>query len=123
MLSVSQTLICVQYNLEERKETLATPAGDCRPSLPLPPVAAPMSDAKQAALYKGDTRARMVDLYADGVLVVTWTSSGTTDGFESIYFPGTSGTTIEIVGVLQDSEWLSILEVGRSRPTFQSTSH
>lgn len=50
-------------------------------------------------------------MYVDGVLVTTWTSSGMTDGFESIDLSETSGTTIEIVGVLDSFEWLSIIEV------------
>ena len=50
-------------------------------------------------------------MYVDDVLVTTWTSSGTTAGFESIDLSGTSGSMIEIVGVLGDSEWLSIIEV------------
>ena len=52
-------------------------------------------------------------MYVDGVLVTTWTSSGTTAGFESIDLSGTSGSVVEIVGVLGDSEWLSIVEVSR----------
>ena len=47
----------------------------------------------------------------DGALVTTWTSSGTTAGFESIDLSGTSGSVIDVVGVLGDSEWLSIIEV------------
>eukprot|EP00752_Nemacystus_decipiens_P014959 g13318.t1 len=62
------------------------------------------------ALYKGTTRVRTVEVYADGVLVTTWTSSGTTEGFESVDISGTSGSMLEIVGVLEDSEWLSIIE-------------
>ena len=54
---------------------------------------------------------RTVEVYVDGVLVTTWTSSGTTTDFESIDISGTSGTTIEIVGVLGNNEWLSIIEV------------
>lgn len=53
-----------------------------------------------------------MEIYVDGSLVITWTSSGTTDDFESIYLPGTSGELIEVTGVLEDTEWLSILEVG-----------
>lgn len=56
---------------------------------------------------------RTVEVYVNGVVVTTWTSLGTTNGFESIDLSGTSGTTIEIVGVLGDSEWLSIIEVSR----------
>ncbi|CAN0375801.1 unnamed protein product, partial [Ectocarpus fasciculatus] len=39
-----------------------------------------------------------------------WTSSGTATGFENIEVD-TMGRWIEIVGVLEDSEWLSIMEV------------
>ena len=71
------------------------------------------SDAtsQQPALFRGDVRVRTVEVYVDGVLVTTWTSSGTTTDFESIDISGTSGTAIEIVGVLGNSEWLSIIEV------------
>eukprot|EP00752_Nemacystus_decipiens_P014960 g13319.t1 len=64
----------------------------------------------RVALYRGDTRVRTVEVYVDGVLVTTWTSSGTTSGFESIDLSGMTGSMIEIVGVLDDSEWLSIIE-------------
>lgn len=53
-------------------------------------------------------------VYVDGVLFTTWTSSGTTTALESIDLWGTSGEMIEIVGVLEDSEWLSIVEVSCS---------
>ncbi|CAM9842773.1 unnamed protein product, partial [Ectocarpus sp. 8 AP-2014] len=68
-------------------------------------------DELRVALYNGDIRVRTIDVSVDGVLVATWTSSGTTDGFESIAFPdGISGTVINLQGVLDDSEWLSIIE-------------
>ena len=47
----------------------------------------------------------------DGALVTTWTSSGTTDDPESIALTGTSGSVIDVTGVLSDDEWLSIIEV------------
>ena len=72
-------------------------------------------------MYKGDTRARTVEVYVDGVLVTTWTSSGTTVGFESIDLSGTSGSVIDVVGVLGDSEWLSIIEVSLATPFKQSS--
>lgn len=54
----------------------------------------------------------MTQVYVDGALITTWTSSGTTDDFESIDLSGTSGEIIEVTGVLGDSEWISIVEVG-----------
>lgn len=50
-------------------------------------------------------------VYVDGELITTWTSSGTTDDFESIDLSGTSGELIEVTGILGESEWLSIVEV------------
>lgn len=79
-------------------------------------------------MYKGDTRTRTIDIYVDGSKTDTWTSSGTTTALENVKlgFHFTSSTssyscvhpgvaveeTIELRGVLADSEWLSILEVG-----------
>ena len=63
------------------------------------------------AMYKGTTRTRTVQVYVDGSLVSTWTSSGTTDNFERIDVSSASGQVLEITGVLDDSEWLSIVEV------------
>eukprot|EP00752_Nemacystus_decipiens_P006549 g5897.t1 len=62
------------------------------------------------ALYKGNTRTRIIDIYVDDVKITTWTSSGKTAGFESVEL-GTQGQVIELHGVLAESEWLSILEV------------
>ncbi|CAM9160433.1 unnamed protein product [Ectocarpus sp. 4 AP-2014] len=68
-------------------------------------------DELRVALYNGDIRVRTIDVIVDGALLTTWTSSGTTNGFESIALPDTaSGTLIELQGVLDDSEWLSIIE-------------
>ncbi|CAN0303751.1 unnamed protein product, partial [Ectocarpus sp. 12 AP-2014] len=68
-------------------------------------------DELRVALYNGAIRVRTIDVFLDGALVTTWTSSGTTNGFESIALPDTaSGTVIELQGVLDDSEWLSIIE-------------
>ncbi|CAM9294633.1 unnamed protein product, partial [Ectocarpus fasciculatus] len=61
-------------------------------------------------LYKGDIRTRTIDIYVDGYHITTWTSSGTTAGFESVELM-TQGQVIELVGDLNDIEWLSILEV------------
>ncbi|CAM9252749.1 unnamed protein product [Ectocarpus sp. 12 AP-2014] len=69
-------------------------------------------DGLRVALYTGDIRVRTIDVFVDGALVTTWTSSGTTNGFESIALPDTaSGTVIELQGVLDDSKWLSIIEI------------
>lgn len=82
-----------------------------------------------AAMYKGDTRTRTLDIYVDDVLETTWTSSGTTTDFETVklgFFTtdstsggggydyshvGVAGSKVELVGDLVASEWLSILEV------------
>ena len=63
-----------------------------------------------AALFRGDERTRTIEIYVDSVIVTTWTSSGTTLAFESVTL-GVTGRTIELRGVLVDSEWLSIMEV------------
>ncbi|CAN0133967.1 unnamed protein product [Scytosiphon promiscuus] len=64
----------------------------------------------RVALYKGDTRTRTMDVSIDGTLAITWTSSGTTSDFQSIDMSGYTGRSIEITGVLDDSEWISIIE-------------
>ena len=65
-------------------------------------------------MYKGDERTRTVNIYVDGVIVITWTSLGTTLDFESVTL-GVAGSNIELRGVLEDSEWLSIMEVHNTR--------
>eukprot|EP00752_Nemacystus_decipiens_P013409 g11873.t1 len=62
------------------------------------------------AMYKGTTRQRTMEVYVDGVLVTTWTSSGTTDSFENISMSGSTGQVVEVTGVLGAFEWLSIIE-------------
>eukprot|EP00903_Cladosiphon_okamuranus_P018634 g17151.t1 len=62
------------------------------------------------AMYKGDERARTMDIYVDDVMVTSWTSSGTTTAFESIDL-GVTGQAVELRGVVDGSEWLSITEV------------
>lgn len=64
-----------------------------------------------AALYRGDSRTRTIDIFVDGVAIKAWTSSGETTGFETIEL-GVQGTVIDLRGVLTDSDWLSISEVG-----------
>ena len=63
-------------------------------------------------MSKGNERMRTIDIYVDGIIVTTWTSSGTTLDFETVTL-GVTGTSIELRGVLEDSEWLSIMEVRR----------
>lgn len=64
-----------------------------------------------AALFKGDARQRTLEVYVEGRLVTTWTSSGHTSDFETIDLPGRPAQTVELRGVLSRSQWLSILEV------------
>ena len=61
-------------------------------------------------MYKGDERTRTIDIYVDGAFTTSWTSSGTTLDYEAIAL-GVTGESIELRGVLDDSEWLSIMEV------------
>ena len=61
-------------------------------------------------MYKGDERTRTVDIYVDGAVITSWTSSGNTLDFETVAL-GVTGSTIELRGMLEDSEWLSIMEV------------
>lgn len=65
-------------------------------------------------MYKGDLRTRTMDIYVDGAMQTSWTSSGTTTDFENVEL-GVTGQTVELRGVLADSEWLSITEVRVSR--------
>lgn len=51
-----------------------------------------------------------MDIYVDGILSTSWTSSGIISDFETVDL-GVAGQTIELRGVLADSEWLSIMEV------------
>lgn len=68
------------------------------------------------ALYRGTQRTRTVDVIIDGILVITWTSSGATDEFQRIGISGESGQVIEIRGVLPDEDsWLSITEASSFR--------
>lgn len=66
-------------------------------------------------MYEGSERVRTMEVYVDGALISTYTTSGTTNFFEVIYLSGISGQVVTIVGVLgDDSEWLSIVEVGHA---------
>lgn len=51
-----------------------------------------------------------MEIYVDGILQTSWTSSGTTAGLENVDL-GVIGQAIEVRGVLAGSEWLSIMEV------------
>ena len=62
-------------------------------------------------MYKGSTRVRTVEVRLGAVLAATWTSSGTTDGFESIDLTGYSGRYLTVMTLPDDSQWLSIVEV------------
>lgn len=64
-------------------------------------------------MHKGDERTRTMEIYVDGDLQTSWTSSGTTTAFENIEVDA-NGQAVEIRGVLTDSEWLSITEVRAS---------
>lgn len=52
-----------------------------------------------------------MEVYVDDALITTWASSGTTTDLEAVDFD-VVGETVELRGVLDNSEWLSILEVG-----------
>eukprot|EP00903_Cladosiphon_okamuranus_P018640 g17155.t1 len=69
-----------------------------------------MLEALKVAMYKGDSRIVNVDIFVDEEKQKSWTSSGTTTDFERIELSAT-GKTIELRGVLAESEWLSITEV------------
>ena len=58
-----------------------------------------------------------MDVYVDDVMVTSWTSSGTTTAFENIDL-GVSGQAVELRGVLEGSEWLSIMEVSGTLPRY-----
>lgn len=85
-----------------------TPIPILRVATPRTPPTRPLN---VSAMYKGTERQVSAEVYVDGALITTWTSSGTTDGFESIDLSGSSGQLLEVTGVLADSEWLSITEV------------
>eukprot|EP00752_Nemacystus_decipiens_P014962 g13321.t1 len=63
-----------------------------------------------AELTRGDSRQVTMEVRVDGVLITTFTTSGTTAGADQIVFTGLSGQVVELTGVLDDSEWLSIVE-------------
>ncbi|CAM9688793.1 unnamed protein product, partial [Scytosiphon promiscuus] len=48
------------------------------------------------AMYQGSTRVRTMDVFVDGALATTWTSSGTTSDFETIDLSGYYGQDITI---------------------------
>lgn len=71
------------------------------------------------AMFKGTTRMRTMDILVDDVLVTTWTSSGSTEELEDIDLSETEGQVITVTGVLENSEWLSIIEVRSSLVCFR----
>lgn len=68
-------------------------------------------------MYEGDERQVTMEVRVDGVLITTFTTSGTTSWGDQIIFTGVSGQVVELKGVLDDSEWLSIVEVRRRGPS------
>lgn len=56
-------------------------------------------------------RQRTLEVYVEGSLATNGTSSGTTIDLETIELPGTPAQMVELRGVLESSEWLSIAEV------------
>lgn len=58
----------------------------------------------------GDTRTRTIAITVNGIPITTWSSSGETKAFEFVDI-GVEGSSLELRGVLADSEWLSIMEV------------
>jgi len=52
-----------------------------------------------------------MDIYVDGFKHTSWTSSGLTTAAEHIELGGVTGRAVELRGLLEDSEWLSIMEV------------
>lgn len=55
-----------------------------------------------------------MDVFVDDVKSTSWTSSGLTTAPENIEL-GVNGKTVELRGVLEVSEWLSIMEVRQFR--------
>ena len=111
------------FSREHQQPFVSLPANPGTPSThptPIPPPTSnthpipdpfALSSNRTPAMYKGDTRVRTVEVYVEGVLATTWSSSGTTTDFESIDLSGYSAQHVTLVGVLAKSEWLSIVEV------------
>ena len=70
------------------------------------------------SLWKGDQRIRPLNIFVDGTLVTTITSSGTTEGFETYELTALQASTVMVQAdePLPDNGWLSIVEV--RRPSF-----
>ena len=68
-----------------------------------------------ADLYKGQIRTRTIDILLDGEYATSWTSSGSSLGFETIPLPssvaGQPTSSIELIGAGSDSQWFSVEEV------------
>ena len=71
------------------------------------------NDVVPIALYKGDETTRTIGIYVDGVLAASWTNSGSTAGLEIVNLDVT-GQEVMLYGELDDSEWLSVKEVGKA---------
>ena len=56
-------------------------------------------------MYEGLTRVRTIEVRLGAVLATTWTSSGTTDGFESIDLSGYSGRYLTVMSLADDLQW------------------
>ena len=65
-------------------------------------------------MYKYKERQVTFEVRVDGVLITTYTTSGT-DYWDNVLFTDTTGTVIEITGLLAESEWLSIIKVRTCR--------
>lgn len=73
--------------------------------------AVPVYVRRPAALQASGNMGRTLDVYVDEELVTTWTSSGVANDFETIELSGTLGMTVQLRGVLERWEWLTISEV------------
>ncbi|CAM9398222.1 unnamed protein product [Sphacelaria rigidula] len=98
-------------NLQSRwscKADLGSPGSTCSITYTF---ADPLTiEGLKIALYEGELRKRSLEIYIDGVITAAWTSTGTTSDFETLEFRGT-GSTIELLGLQEATEWLSITEV------------
>ena len=67
------------------------------------------------SLWKGDQRIRALNIFVDGTLVTTITSSGKTEGFKTYELTALQASTVMVQAnePLPDNGWLSIIEVRR----------
>lgn len=67
------------------------------------------------SLYKGDQRTRSVNVWVDGDLASTITSSGITTAYETYELNESHVTTITLQAVnTRDNGWLSVTRVRKS---------